>query len=174
MEDNCLNKKVMTAIIWVMLFVAIIFMVSGLNPSENKPDELDYNTDFLQLVRNTESGAATGETIKAIQVNQREVYGLYGDSAYDPEDLPKKSDFYVVIPSESTFRTDMSAIVYAANPSRYTSVDEVSSADYSFAYESKIDICGVRRFLLFPDSCAERRQADDELRQIPCAAADGR
>jgi cell division protease FtsH len=138
MEDNCLNKKVMTAIIWVMLFVAIIFMVSGLNPSENKPDELDYNTDFLQLVRNTESGAATGETIKAIQVNQREVYGLYGDSAYDPEDLPKKSDFYVVIPSESTFRTDMSAIVYAANPSRYTSVDEVSSADYSFAYESKI------------------------------------
>ncbi|HRX57285.1 MAG TPA: ATP-dependent zinc metalloprotease FtsH [Eubacteriales bacterium] len=134
-----MNKKVMTAIIWVMLFVAIIFMVSGLNPSEDKPDELDYNTDFLQLVRNTEEGSsAAGETIKAIQVDQRQVYGLYGDSEDELSDLPKKADFYVVIPSESTFRSDMAAIVYAADPDAYTSVDEVSSADYSFAYESTI------------------------------------
>ncbi len=134
-----MNKKVMTAVIWVMLFAAIIFMVSGLNPSDSQPDELDYNTDFLQLVRNTESGGtSSGETIKAIQVDQREVYGLYGDSSYDFEDLPKKADFYVVIPSESTFRADMAAIVYAAHPDEFTSVDEVSSADYSFAYESTI------------------------------------
>ncbi|MEA5049139.1 MAG: ATP-dependent zinc metalloprotease FtsH [Eubacteriales bacterium] len=113
-------------------------MVSGLNPTDTKMDELDYNTEFLQLVRNTEGDIAGGKTIKAIQVTQREVYGLYGDSKYEAKDLPKRAEFYVVVPSESTFRADMAAIVYAAHPDDYTSVDEVSSADYHFAYESRI------------------------------------
>ena len=127
----------MTAAVWILLLAVIIYMVSGGNPSNKKPDVLDYNTDFLQLVRNTEDGAA-GKTIKAIQVDEREVYGLYGGSDLTIEDLPKKAEFYAVIPSESTFRSDMAAIVFSANPDKFTSVDEVSSADYSFAYESKI------------------------------------
>lgn len=133
-----MNKKVITAVIWIVLFAAIIYMVSGLNPTDTKMDELDYNTEFLQLVRNTEGDIAGGKTIKAIQVTQREVYGLYGDSKYEAKDLPKRAEFYVVVPSESTFRADMAAIVYAAHPDDYTSVDEVSSADYHFAYESRI------------------------------------
>lgn len=138
MEERYLNKKVITAVIWIVLFAAIIYMVSGLNPTDTKMDELDYNTEFLQLVRNTEGDIAGGKTIKAIQVTQREVYGLYGDSKYEAKDLPKRAEFYVVVPSESTFRADMAAIVYAAHPDDYTSVDEVSSADYHFAYESRI------------------------------------
>ncbi len=133
-----MNKKVMTAVIWVVLFAAIIYMVSGLNPSEDKLDTLDYNTEFLQLVRSTENTDTAQKTIKAIQVNQREVYGLYAGSEYEAKDLPKRAEFYTVIPSESTFRADMAAIVYAANPEKFSSVDEVSSADYGFAYESKI------------------------------------
>ncbi|HWQ05786.1 MAG TPA: ATP-dependent zinc metalloprotease FtsH [Feifaniaceae bacterium] len=134
-----MNKKVMTAVIWVLLFAAIIYMVSGMNLTSKEPDELDYNTDFLQLVTNTETAdAPSGKTIKAIQVNQREVYGLYGNSTLTAKDLPQKAEFYVVIPSETTFRADMAAIVFSANPDKFTSVDEVSSADYSFAYESKI------------------------------------
>lgn len=138
MEESYLNRKIMTAVIWVVLFAAIIYMVSGLNPTDKKMDELDYNTEFLQLVRNTESGSTDGKTILAIQVTQREVYGLYGGSEYEAKDLPKRAEFYVVIPSESTFRADMAAIVYTAHPDKFTSVDEVSSADYGFAYESKI------------------------------------
>ena len=138
MEEIYLNKKVLTAVIWIALFAAIIYMVSGLNPTDSKMDELDYNTEFLQLVRNTESGSGDGETILAIQVTQREVYGLYGGSEYEAKDLPKRAEFYVVIPSESTFRADMAAIVYAAHPEKFSSVDEVSSADYQFAYESRI------------------------------------
>ena len=138
MEDICLNKKVLTAVIWVALFAAIIYMVSGLNPTDKKMDELDYNTEFLQLVRNTESGSGDGKTILAIQVTQREVYGLYGGSEYEAKDLPKRAEFYVVLPSETTFRADMAAIVYTAHPDQFSSVDEVSSADYGFAYESKI------------------------------------
>ena len=138
MEEIYLNKKIMTAVIWIVLFAAIIYMVSGLNPTDKKMDELDYNTEFLQLVRNTESGSTDGKTILAIQVTQREVYGLYGGSKYEAKDLPKRAEFYVVIPSESTFRADMAAIVYTAHPDKFTSVDEVSSADYGFAYESKI------------------------------------
>ena len=138
MEESYLNRKIMTAVIWIVLFAAIIYMVSGLNPTDKKMDELDYNTEFLQLVRNTESGSTDGKTILAIQVTQREVYGLYGGSEYEAKDLPKRAEFYVVIPSESTFRADMAAIVYTAHPDKFTSVDEVSSADYGFAYESKI------------------------------------
>jgi len=133
-----LNKKVMTAVIWVVLFAAIIYMVSGLNPTQDKLDKLDYNTKFLQLVRNTESGDTAQKTIKAILVDDRKVYGLYTGSAFEAKDLPKHVEFYVVIPSESTFRADMAAIVYAAHPDRFADVNEVSSADYGFAYESKI------------------------------------
>ena len=133
-----MNKKVLTAAVWILLLAVIIYMVSGGNPTNKKPDVLDYNTDFLQYVRNTASGDTTGKTIKAIQVDEREVYGLYGGSELAMKDLPKKAEFYAVIPSESTFRSDMAAIVFSANPEKFASVDQVSSADYSFAYESKI------------------------------------
>ncbi|MEN6634791.1 MAG: ATP-dependent zinc metalloprotease FtsH [Clostridiaceae bacterium] len=120
------------------LFAAIIYMISGMSPLQAKPDELDYNSKFLQLVRNTESGDATQKTIKAILVSDRKVYGLYNDSKSEMKDLPKKAEFLSVIPSESTFRADMAAIVFAATPDKFTNVDEVSSADYGFAYESVV------------------------------------
>ncbi len=140
-EDESLNvntKKIVTILIWLALFGAIVMMVSGLNPSSDKPDELDYNTEFLQLVRQTETGDTGHKAIKAIQVDQREVYGLYADSKTEAKDLPKKAEFTLVLPSEATFRADMAAIVYAAHPDKYQSVDEVSSADYAFKYESVI------------------------------------
>ena len=133
-----MNKKFITAVIWVGLFAAIIYMISGMNPTQGKPDELDYNSEFLQLVRNTESADTTQKTIKAILVDDRKVYGLYAGSTAEMKDLPKKAEFITVLPSESTFRADMAAIVYSANPENFTGVDEISSADYGFAYESVI------------------------------------
>ncbi|MEA4914010.1 MAG: ATP-dependent zinc metalloprotease FtsH [Christensenella sp.] len=120
------------------LVAAIIYMISGMSPLQAKPDELDYSSKFLQLVRSTESGDTTQKTIKAILVSDRKVYGLYSDSKSEMKDLPKKTEFLSVIPSESTFRADMAAIVYAANPEKYASVDEISSADYGFTYESVV------------------------------------
>ena len=76
--------------------------------------------------------------IKAIQINYREVYGLYEGSVKAISDLPGDAEFYVVIPSESTFRADMAAIVYRTHAGKYQSVDEVSSSNYAFAYESVI------------------------------------
>ena len=98
--------------IWVGLFAAVIYMISGLNPTQAKPDELDYNSNFLQLVRNTESADTTQKTIKAIMINDRKVYGLYVGSTSEMKDLPKKAEFLTVLPSETTFRADMAAIVY--------------------------------------------------------------
>ena len=140
------NKWIKTLIIWALLFAAIIWMVTGMDTVSSKPDELDYNTDFLSLVQRTEASGeapAGGEkTIKAIQVTYRDIYGLYGDSKLTLKDLEKhadkKADFHVVIPSETTFRSDMAAIVFAANPGKYQSVDEIASSDYSFAYEATV------------------------------------
>jgi len=133
-----LNKKVITALIWIGLFAAIFYMISGFNPGQAEPDELDYNSKFLQLVRNTESADTTQKTIKAILINDRKVYGLYAGSELEMKDLPKKAEFLTVLPSEETFRADMAAIVFSANPDKYGTVDEISSADYSFAYESVV------------------------------------
>ena len=120
------------------LFAAIIYMISGMNPTQAKPDDLDYNSKFLQLVRNTENADTTQKTIKAILISDRNVYGLYVGSKAEMKDLPKKAEFVSVIPSESTFRADMAAIVFSANSDQYTSVDQISSADYGFSYESVV------------------------------------
>ena len=133
-----MNRKVITALIWVGLFVAIIYMITGMNPGQVKVDELDYNSEFLQLVRNTETADTTQKTIKAILVDDRKVYGLYEGSSYEMKDLPKRAEFLTVLPSENTFRADMAAIVYSANSDQFTSVDQISSADYGFAYESVV------------------------------------
>lgn len=133
-----MNRKVITAVFWMGLIAAIIYMISGMSPLQAKPDELDYSSKFLQLVRNTESGDTTQKTIKAILVSDRKVYGIYTGSTSEMKDLPKKAEFLSVIPSESTFRADMAAIVYAASPEKYASVDEISSADYGFTYESVV------------------------------------
>ena len=132
------NKKIATLLIWVLVALAVVWMASGFDLSGKQAEELDYNTEFLALVQRTEMGDTSGNTIKAIQIQYRDVYGLYTDSTASAEDLPKNADFHVVIPSETTFRADMAAIVYAAHSDRFSSVDEVSSHDYSFAYESKI------------------------------------
>ena len=132
------NKKIATLLIWVLVALAVVWMASGFDLSGKQAEELDYNTEFLALVQRTEMGDTSGNTIKAIQIQYRDVYGLYTGSTASAEDLPKNADFHVVIPSETTFRADMAAIVYAAHRDRFSSVDEVSSHDYSFAYESKI------------------------------------
>ena len=139
------SKWIKTLIVWVVLFAAIVWMVRGMDIlTRGEPDEMDYNADFLTLVERTEAGNAGPEekTIKAIQVVYRDVYGLYQGSELELKDLEKnaarKADFHVVIPSEATFRADMAAIVYGQNPDKYGSVDEVSSLDYSFAYESAV------------------------------------
>ena len=133
-----MNRKIFTAVIWLGLIAVIIYMISGASPLQAKPDELDYNSNFLQLVRNTETGDTTQKTIKAIMVSDRNVYGIYAGSKSEIKDLPKKAEFLSVIPSENTFRADMAAIVFSANPEKFKSVDEVSSADYGFAYESVV------------------------------------
>ena len=131
-----------TIIIWVVIFVVIILMVNGLQFNGNKPKELDYNSEFLTLAKNTEEGSGSGQKIASIQINYRDVFGLYEGSKVLEEDFKKKpdkvADFHTIIPSENTFRSDMAAIVYAANPDKYKSVDEVSSNEYSFKYESVI------------------------------------
>ena len=89
-----MNRKVITALIWVGLFVAIIYMITGMNPGQAKPDELDYNTKFLQLARNTENADTTQKTIKAILVDN----GQPPVTTYEPVvDAEKNSIFASVL-----------------------------------------------------------------------------
>ena len=137
------KKWVKTLVIWAIVFAAIVLMVRGMDLGKShKVAEIDYN-EFLSLVRNTVKSEAGAHQIKAIQITYRDVYGLYTTSGSKLEDLQKNAskiaDFHAVIPSETTFRSDVSAIVYNhAEAGKYKSVDEVSSLDYPFEYESAV------------------------------------
>ena len=147
------NKKnrLFGILIWVLVAAVIVWMASGSQIGGTQPDELDYKT-FLSLVRQTvyasldktlptdesASGKLADETIRAIQIEYREVYGLYDSSNTGAEKLPKSADFYAVIPSESTFREDLAAILHEADPELYPDVDEIDTTRYPFAYESKL------------------------------------
>ena len=76
------------------LIAAIIYMISGMSPLQAKPDELDYSSKFLQLVRNTESGDTTQKTIKAILVSDRKVYGIYTGSTSEMMPMPGRTITY--------------------------------------------------------------------------------
>ena len=90
----------------MLVALAVVWMASGFDLSGKQAEELDYNTEFLALVQRTEMGDTSGNTIKAIQIQYRDVYGLYTGSTASAEDLPKNADFHVVIPSETTFRAE--------------------------------------------------------------------
>ena len=135
-----MNRKALTALIWILVFAAIVWAVSGFGAGKKEADTLTYS-EFLELARRTETGEASGDekTIMVVQVDYRELAGLYAGSPQKVTDLPGKADFKVVIPSETTLRTDLSAIVYAAHPEKYKSVEEVSSEDYGFTYDARIE-----------------------------------
>ena len=79
-ETHLNNKKFVTVGIWLLLALAIVWMASGFEVGGKKAEELDYNTEFLALVKHTESGEAGEKTIAAIQIEYRDVYGLYTGS----------------------------------------------------------------------------------------------
>ena len=126
------RKRFATLLVWLAIAAAVVWMASASTLAARRRTSWTIIREFLELVRRTETGAS-GEKIKAVLIEYRDVYGLYEGSFAGAEDLPSAADFHVVIPSESTFRADMAAIVYAAHPERFSSVDEVSSLDYAFA-----------------------------------------
>ena len=62
------RKRFATLLVWLAIAAAVVWMASGFNLGGAAPDELDYNTEFLELVRRTETGAS-GEKIKAVLID---------------------------------------------------------------------------------------------------------
>ena len=134
-----MNKKIsriITVVIWLAIAAAIVAMAGGFGTATKDPKTLNYS-ELLALVESSVKGGTGEQGIKAIQIEYRDVYGLYASSTSTGSDLPKKADFYCSIPSEAVFRADVAAIVYEADPEKYESVDSVSSEAFPFQYESK-------------------------------------
>ena len=86
------SKKLVTAAVWLVIALAVVLMAGGFDLNGTRPEELDYNTEFLQLAARTEAGDTSDKTIAAIQIEYRDVYGLYVGSTADAKDLPKNAD----------------------------------------------------------------------------------
>ena len=122
-----MKNKYGTIIIYLVILAAIIAMVSGGFDftKTSKPDAINYK-DFLNLVEE--------DKVTSVQITDGTLYGLYKDSKYTEEQFFQKGkyDFYLTIPSETTFTTDM-AKIYAQKNGK--TVDAITSADYGFSYQ---------------------------------------
>lgn len=122
-----MRRNFRTPLIYVIILIAIILMATNLDPSGASPKALEYS-EFVQAVREGK--------VAAIQATNRELAGIYVGSSYTKDQLPNRSDFTVVIPSEETFRHDMAIITAQLKPE--LTPDEVTGADYPFDYNPKI------------------------------------
>ena len=117
-------KKLKTPLIYIGIIALIIFLVSGFELGGANPKEpLEY-TEFLKVVEEGKVGVLnlTGET----------AVGLYGEpSEAKLKRFPKQYDFFVYVPSEERFATDMAIIA-----SKLTNKDAeaITSSDYNFQY----------------------------------------
>lgn len=122
-----MKRSFRTPLIYLIIILAIILMATNLDPVGSSPQVLEYSA-FVEAVRDNK--------VEAVQLTSRELVGIYRGSSYTKEQLPNRSDFTVIVPSEETFRRDMSAIAVELNPK--LTIDQVTSADYPFDYNSKL------------------------------------
>ncbi len=122
-----MKRSFRTPLIYLIILIAIILMATNLDPSGAAPEVLEYS-QFLEAVRQNK--------VAAVQVTVRELVGLYRGSTYTKEQLPGRSDFSVVIPSEDTFNRDMAIITVELNPA--LNIESVTGADYPFDYKSNL------------------------------------
>ncbi len=122
-----MRRNLRTPLIYVIILIAIILMATNLDPVGSSPKALEYS-EFLDAVRQNK--------VAAVQATNREFVGIYTGSSYTKDQLPNRSDFTVVIPSEETFRHDMAIITAQLKPE--LTAEEVTAVDYPFAYNPKI------------------------------------
>ena len=118
-----MNKKLRTPLIYLIVLVIIVLLVSSLDPTDSKTEEIGY-TAFLDMVRK--------DQVQAVEITEQELIGIQKDSSITMEVFPNKYDFYTYIPSLERFHEDI-AIIVAEKTGK--SIEEITSADYGFSYE---------------------------------------
>ena len=122
-----MKRSFRTPLIYLLIIVVIILMATNLDPYGASPQTLEYSA-FVQAVRDNK--------VAAVLLTSKELTGIYRNSSYKKEQLPSRSDFTVIVPSEETFQRDMSVITAELKPT--LSVDKVTTADYPFDYNFKL------------------------------------
>ncbi len=117
-------KKLKTPLIYIGIIALIVLLVSGLNISGSNPREpLEY-TQFLAYV---EEGK-----VSVVELTGETAVGLIGEvSETKLKRFPKQYDFFVYVPSEERFASDMAII---ASELTGKDIEAVTSADYNFTY----------------------------------------
>ncbi|MEN6471989.1 MAG: ATP-dependent zinc metalloprotease FtsH [Clostridiaceae bacterium] len=121
-----MKRNLRTPLIYLAILAVIIYLLTGLQPSDVAEKKLDYN-GFLELVRK--------EQVKAVNVTETTLVGLKTDTEIAEKSFPDKFDFYVILPSVDQFAKDM-AVIRAAKLSK--SVDDIATDDYGFAYGTSL------------------------------------
>ncbi|MBQ2661847.1 MAG: ATP-dependent zinc metalloprotease FtsH [Clostridia bacterium] len=106
------------------MILVIVLLVSNLNLAGSNPKEPTEYTDFLEMVQKGE--------VTVLELTGNTLVGLKGEKTEAQlKKFPKLYDFFVYVPSEERFATDM-AVIAAELTGK--DVEHITSSDYAFTY----------------------------------------
>ena len=115
-------RRIGTPLIYLVMLGVVVLLATGFNLTPEKPKHVDYS-EFIAMVRD--------DQITAVRLTDQELVCLTKDSQYTLEQFPGKHDLTTNIPSEESFKSDMSII---AAEKTGKDVAMISNADYGFVY----------------------------------------
>lgn len=121
-----MKRNFKTPLIYILILGVIIWMLTGLQPSETADKKLTYN-DFLELVRQ--------EQVKAVDITETTLVGLKVGSEITEKSFPDKFDFYVILPSVEQYANDV-AVIRAEKLG--VPVESITTLDYGFVSNSSL------------------------------------
>ena len=116
-----LGKKLRTPLIYLAIVVLIVLLITQLQGKDTDDKHIDY-AEFIAMAKEGK--------IDAVEYSEGKLIGIQANSA-NKDTFPKKYDFYCNVANESTFRSDMAAIVAEKEG---ISAELVTPQDYPFKY----------------------------------------
>lgn len=122
-----MTKKLGNPILFLLILIVVILIYTDLKPAGKVTEEIEYN-EFLEFV--------VKDDVAVIIRTELDIIGNYKHTGSLKEDLEKTPDFKTIIPSETTFRSDMA--ILSAELQEGLTPDMVTSLDYPFEYNPKL------------------------------------
>ncbi len=122
-----MKKSSRGPLIYILAIALVFLIISSMGVFQAPVDKKVEYSDFLQMVKAGKSEAPTEaqkeKLIKTVSITttltENKLVGLYKDTKIKQEDFPEKFDFYVILPPQDVFRSDLEQVLGVANPEDY-------------------------------------------------------
>lgn len=98
-----MNKAFRGPLVYILAIAAVFLLISSMNWSQPDTKQINYNTEFLQMVKENKVKAVSVTT----NYTETRLVGLTRDTKYTDKAFPENYDFFTYIPSLDVFTTDI-------------------------------------------------------------------